>query len=135
MHCLRLVQSLFDGLHVSRQEVVERLWVAYLLTHHTCLPIMCLLTPLFSIFVHTLVHTHTSAVDHYDQAETFRKLFSAATFFCVCSSTAIRVRVGQELNDHECDDGGQRELWLQRGSANWHHTHKHTMKQTHKLAI
>ena len=59
MHCLRLVQSLFDGLHVSRQEVVERLWVAYLLTHHTCLPIMCLLTPLLSIFVHTLVHTHT----------------------------------------------------------------------------
>ena len=60
---LGLLQSLFDGLYVSRQEVVERLWVPHLLTHHTRLLMVCLETPLFAIFVHTrlhtLVHTHT----------------------------------------------------------------------------
>jgi len=62
VHRLRLVQSLFDGLHVSRQEVVERLWVPHLLTYHTRLPMLCLETPSFLLTVHvhlhTLVHTH-----------------------------------------------------------------------------
>ncbi len=66
VHRLRLGQSLFYGLHISRQEVVERLWVPHLLTHHTCLPTMSLETPLLLIFV----HTHTFAFDHHDQAET-----------------------------------------------------------------
>ena len=140
VHRLRLVQSLFYGLHVSRQEVVERLWVPHLLTHHTRLPMLCVDTSKVSLCArmsaHTCAHTHTSAFDYHDQADTFVLCFSSHTFLCVVNnSNDQRISVGLEMHDHECDCGGHQDLRLQRRSADLHCMSKRTMKPTHKLKI
>lgn len=139
MHWLRLVQSLFNGLHVGRQEVDERLWVSHLLTHSTCMLKLCVdiakLSHCARMSARTCEHTPLLLITMTKQTPLSFASSHHSSAYMVTNSSDHRISVGLEIDDHECDDGSQQELWLQRRSANLHKTHKHTAKQTHKLAI